>query len=44
MKKAGVDMPFDMAAFKSEIDAKMKEFEANIQASKACLELVEKDF
>ena len=43
MKKAGVDMPFDMGAFKSEIEAKMKEFESHIQASKECLDNVEND-
>jgi len=30
MKKANIEMPFDMNAFKSEIEAKMNEFEAHI--------------
>jgi len=37
MKKANVEMPFDMAEFKSEIEAKMQEFKTHIKASKDCL-------
>ncbi len=41
MKKANIEMPFNMEEFKSEIEAKMKEFEKNIQASRDCLARVE---
>jgi len=30
MKKANIEMPFNMEEFKSEIEAKMREFEENI--------------
>ena len=30
MKKANIEMPFNMEEFKLEIEAKMKEFEKNI--------------
>jgi hypothetical protein len=41
MKKANIEMPFNMEEFKSEIEAKMREFEKNIQASRDCLVRVE---
>jgi small-conductance mechanosensitive channel len=41
MKKANIEMPFNMEEFKLEIEAKMKEFEKNIQASRDCLARVE---
>ena len=43
MKKANIEMPFNMEEFKLEIEAKMKEFEKNIQASRDCLARVEED-